>query len=69
MSASITMSFLASWHNDRVVQFRYTMLPMLHKIRRVEELIHSDCYVTEGLCYNLSTCKGSVIAVTVETGY
>jgi hypothetical protein len=44
-------------------------LPMPHNIRRVEELIHSYCYVTDGLCYNLSVCKGSVIAVIEELGY
>lgn len=44
-------------------------LPMPHNSCRVEELIHSDCYVTDGLCYNLSICKGIVIAVIEELGY
>lgn len=43
-------------------------LPMPHNIRRVEELVHNDCYVTDGLCCSLSICKGSGIAVFEELG-
>ena len=41
-------------------------LPMPHNIRLVEELIHNDCHVIDGLFSNLSVCKGSVIAIIEE---